>query len=229
MKIKPTIRSFYLHLIDDPHHRYRSWDHCYNYFRQLPHVNIDCERDHAALQLGFYLASWGMYRGSSFLLQHTYTIHRGVIDILAEYRFRPLWEYEYGTGQHDTMLRLLIMDVVNAIKANYKPFVSKGGSQQPTDTLVTKIILGTLGCLPACDRFFIDGFKKTNLSFSSLNQQFMERISDFCASNIDELFDVQKEIQDVTGFHYPMMKLVDMYFWQIGYDLDVQKVKQREV
>lgn len=127
------------------------------------------------------------------------------------------------------MLRPLIMDVINAIKASYKPFVPKEGSQQPTDTLVTKIILGTLGCLPACDRFFIDGFKNSNRSFSSLNQQFIERISDFCASNIDELSDVQKEIQDINGFHYPMMKLVDMYFWQIGYDLDVQKAKQRDV
>lgn len=226
MKIKSTIRSFHLPLRTDLHHRYRSWEYCYNYFRQLAPENIGCERDHAALQLGFYLASWGMYRGSSFLLQHAYTVHRGVIDLLAEDRFKPLWEHEYGTGYDDTKLRPLIIDAINAIKATYKPFV-KEGSQQPTDTLVTKIILGTFGCLPACDRFFIDGFKKCNLPFSSLNQQFIQRISDFCASNFDELSEVQKEIQDATGFRYPMMKLVDMYFWQIGYDLDVQKAEQR--
>lgn len=227
MKIKSTIRSFYLPLIKDQHHRYRSWEHCYNYFRQLAPENIASKRDYAALQLGFYLASWGMYRGSSFLLQHAYTVHRGVIDLLAEDRFKPLWEHEYGTGYHDAKLRPLIMDAIIAIKATYKPFVTKEGSQQPTDTLVTKIILGTFGCLPACDRFFIDGFKKYNTPFSSLNQQFIQRISDFCAENFDEFSEVQKEIQDDTGFRYPMMKLVDMFFWQTGYDLDVQKTEQR--
>jgi len=32
--------------------------------------------DGSALQLAFYLASWGMYRGSAFLLQKDCRIHR---------------------------------------------------------------------------------------------------------------------------------------------------------
>jgi hypothetical protein len=43
----------------------------------LPEISpkgISGDRDHAALQLGFYLASWGMYGGSSFLLQYDYTV-----------------------------------------------------------------------------------------------------------------------------------------------------------
>jgi hypothetical protein len=53
------------------HHRYRSWEHCYRYFhRSIPEA-IAVDHDHAALQLGFYLASWGMCRGSGFLLQDT--------------------------------------------------------------------------------------------------------------------------------------------------------------
>jgi hypothetical protein len=227
MKIKPIIRSYHLPVKEYQHHRYRSWEHCYNYFRELAPNKIGQDLDHAALQLGFYLASWGMYRGSSFLLQHAYTVHRGVIVLLAEDRFKPLWEHEFGTGHNDTKLLPLIMDAINAIKATYKPFVPNEGSQQPTDTLITKIILGTFGCLPACDRFFIDGFKKCDFPFSYLNQQFIQRISAFCTANSDELFEVQKEIKDLTGVHYPMMKLVDMYFWQIGYDLDVQRAEQR--
>ena len=34
----------------------------------------------AALELGFYLASWGMYRPSGFLLKRTYTIHETVVE-----------------------------------------------------------------------------------------------------------------------------------------------------
>jgi hypothetical protein len=226
MKIKQTILKFHNESKNKLHHRYRSWEHCYQYFRQRAPDNVADDRTHAALQLGFYLASWGMYRGSSFLLQHTYTVHEGVIDLLVEDRFKPLWEHEYGTGDFDTKLGPLIMEAVNAIKTVYKPFVDKKGSQQPTDTLVSKIILGTFGCLPACDRFFIDGFKKEEDSFSCINKQFIDRISVFCANNIDELYEVQIEIEE-KGFRYPMMKLVDMYFWQIGYDLDRQKSQQR--
>jgi hypothetical protein len=37
------------------------------------------DKDAAALQLGFYLASWGMYRGSSFLLRRWSTVHVVVV------------------------------------------------------------------------------------------------------------------------------------------------------
>lgn len=40
------------------YHRYRSWDICYNAF------NSKVETDNLSLHLAFYLASWGMYRGS---------------------------------------------------------------------------------------------------------------------------------------------------------------------
>ena len=37
--------------------------------------------------LGFFLASWGMYRGSYFLLKdYTYTIHKNVIEKIWEER-----------------------------------------------------------------------------------------------------------------------------------------------
>jgi hypothetical protein len=80
----------------DPHHRYRSCEHCYRFFRDLKASGFEAQRQNAALQLGFYLASWGMYRGSTFLLQHAYTVHLGVVDCLAFPRFAPLWEREFG-------------------------------------------------------------------------------------------------------------------------------------
>jgi len=225
MGIKAIIRSYYLPVIDNRHHRYLSWEHCYGYFRGVSSNKISQDLNQAALQLGFYLASWGMYRGSSFLLQYTYTVHIECIAVLAEEKFKPLWEHEFGAGKYDdTQLMKLIVEVINEIKTvyktAYKPFVLHEGSQQPTDTLISKILLGTFGCLPACDRFFIDGFKECGNKFSNLNLQFIQLISDFCKSNIDELIEVQNEIKDSTGFHYPMMKLVDMYYWQIGENID---------
>jgi hypothetical protein len=200
------------------HHRYRSWEHCYRYFHGSTIGTIQLDQDHAALQLGFYLASWGMYRGSSFLLQHAYTVHRGVVVQLAVPRFSALWEQEFGAGNNDEKLTPIILEVIDAIREAYRPFVPVAETGQPTDTLVTKIILGTFGCLPACDRFFIDGFKSTGLSYSYLNVKFVERVVHFCKDNFSELREEQDRIERIGGMRYPLMKLVDMYFWQIGFE-----------
>lgn len=125
MEIKQTILRFFNEIPNDPHHRYRSWEHCYEYFRRISPDGFVKDKDHAALQLGFYLASWGMYRGSSFLLQRTYKVHEAVIEVLAENQFRPLWAYEYGSGKGDEGLNSLIFDVTQRIKTAYRQFVDK--------------------------------------------------------------------------------------------------------
>jgi len=200
------------------HHRYRSWEHCYSYFRRSRH-GVGTDRDHAALQLGFYLASWGMYRGSSFLLQHTSTVHRGVIDVVADPRFDELWETDLGASPEDVRFVPLVLELVADVAQAYAPFVGTS-SGQPTDTLISKIVLGTFGCLPACDRYFIDGFKSQGLPFSGLNAKFVERVITFCQDHLPDLRAEQDEISKRSGIRYPLMKLVDMYFWQIGFEAD---------
>src|SRR5688572_3894668 len=91
------ITAFQERLVADPHHRYRSWEHCYRFFRSRTRPQLLAEKDAAALQLGFYLASWGMYRGSSFLLWRSYTIHVGVVERLVSDEFAVLWETEIGS------------------------------------------------------------------------------------------------------------------------------------
>jgi hypothetical protein len=205
------------------HHRYRSWELCYGYLRGNTAQAITAERDHAALQLGFYLASWGMYRGSSFLLQRAYPVHRGVIDLFVAPRFSILRDREFGANQRDTELIPLILELAGAIRETYRPFAPDSESRQASDTLVTKIILGTFGCLPACDRYFIKGWKIAGFKYSYLNASFVERVLRFCLDHLTELSEEQTDIERGVdgqggGMRYPLMKLVDMYFWQIGYE-----------
>ena len=200
------------------HHRYRSWEHCYGYFHRTTSKEIAADRQQAALQLGFYLASWGMYRGSSFLLQHAYTAHLGVIDQLIAPRFSSLWEREFGGSDSDTELVPVILEAVDTVREAYRPFAPNAESRQASDTLVTKVILGTFGCLPACDRFFIDGWKINGLKYSYLNTNFVGRVLNFCRENLRSFREEQAAIGSNGGMHYPLMKLVDMYFWQTGYE-----------
>jgi hypothetical protein len=149
--IHETIQAYYGDMVDE-HDRYRSWEHCYRYFRRLGPDGLAADRDHAALQLGFYLASWGMYHGSSFLLQYAYTAHFAAIDQLASPRFSELWGREFGSGVHDSELVPTILEAVAAIRDSYRPFAPPTEARQASDTLVTKYCLELLdACPPAID------------------------------------------------------------------------------
>jgi hypothetical protein len=58
-----------------PDERYASFDYCFNYFQsfresdRISELGNDSNLLTSCLHLGFYLASWGMYRGSTQLLQ----------------------------------------------------------------------------------------------------------------------------------------------------------------
>jgi hypothetical protein len=117
----------------------------------------------------------------------------------------------------------VIRQLIEGVRKAYEPFAPVTASAQPTDTLITKVVLGTFGCLPACDRYFIDGFKREKLKYSYLNDRFIRRVIGFCLANLDELRVEQADIEKRSGMRYPLMKLVDMYFWQIGYEQETKK------
>jgi hypothetical protein len=158
-----------------------------------------------------------MYRASSFLLQCAYTVHIAVIERLASSQFSELWNTEVGSRTSDVALVPTILAAVDAVKEAYAPFSAA------TDTLATKVILGTLACLPAVDRFFVDGFKKSGRQYSRVNARFVERIICFCAECGDGLRAEQNRIQKAAAVRYPLMKLADMYFWQIGYEAALKR------
>ncbi|MBI4842818.1 MAG: hypothetical protein HY809_00625 [Nitrospirae bacterium] len=86
--------------------------------------------------------------------------------------------------------------------------------------MVTKILLGTLGCIPAYDRYFIDGLREKGISHSKLSKNNFLAVVGFYNNNKDSFDYVQKAIEDRNKIYYPTMKLVDMYFWQIGFEAD---------
>src|SRR6266487_3864954 len=89
--IKDNTLLFYKQLLIDPNHRYRSWEHCYLHFQKHDSFNCEEDIDTATLHLAIYLASWGMYRGSSQLLQKDYRVHAPVVRELLDDRYISLW------------------------------------------------------------------------------------------------------------------------------------------
>lgn len=86
-----NIRKHFEATFLDEHSRNKSWIHCHNAFCENRNITTDTTLDYLSLQLAFYLASWGMYRGSSFLLQKDYKVHIPIIKIIQDEKYNPLW------------------------------------------------------------------------------------------------------------------------------------------
>lgn len=216
MSIGQKIKSHY----DDTaeHERIRSWEVCYHHFRMRRPNQFSGKLDHDAVQLGFYFASWGTYHGSSFPLQHSYAVHRQVIELIAAESFTRLWNTDFGGAETDQEFVPAIDQLLDGFALAYKPFLQGRGSAQTIDALITKIILGTFGCLPLCDRYFINGFRQEELPYAQLDPPFIQTLLDFSLKNLAELRTVQADIEEKSGLRYPLMKLVDMYFRRVGFE-----------
>jgi len=103
-----------------------------------------------------------------------------------------------------------------------KPESTEFGSA--SDTLVAKVILGTLGCLPATDRYFLIGFQ-SRYKYSWVNQAFVGRVLEFCLAHLSDLRDEQASIMRRGSIKYPLMKLVDMYFHEMGHEREARAAK----
>jgi len=161
-----------------------------------------------------------MYRGSSFLLWKDYLIHKEAVKEL--FRHKELQKLDFlSIGDSD--LRNII-DLSKWIKKWYKDNIKIRNGQSRninvTDTLVTKILLGTIACVPAYDRYFIDGMRKSGISYSKLSISNLRSIVEFYRTNQEEFIRARDDIYKKTNVYYPAMKLVDMYFWEIGAQLN---------
>jgi hypothetical protein len=234
MNISQKVLKFYNSLEGFENHRYRSWEHCYNYFKKISNKDkiSSEEEDLAQLHLAFYLASWGMYRGSSFILQKDYTIFKSIINIILNKEYSILWKLEDNLNKREELIKKF-SELYEKIEAELKT-IKKSIKHHPdlkdtrkrylqensiSYTLVTKILLGTVGCIPAYDRFFIEGVgkeKEIKKRFDAW-KSFSELI-DFYIEN-------KKEIDSITikCTGYNPMKIIDMYFWEIGYEKELDE------
>ena len=114
----------------------------------------------SCLHLGFYLASWGMLRGSSDLLQRSARHLVPVIETVADAPAR-LWDLDLDGYDHEgiDLVYRTAVDVRRALRP-----------VEESDILVTKVMLGVFGCVPAFDTYFKKGFGVSTFSQGSLRR-----------------------------------------------------------
>ena len=214
-------QTFYDDARRDKNGRSRSWEHCYRVFRDArTDPSPDC--DYLSLHLAFYLASWGMYRGSSFLLQKDYKV---LVPIVEEI-LKPEYDCLFGvacTDLRESEVQGSLKELGDYIAEHFGLIRDEvAGREVPTPVspvLITKILMGTLGCVPAYDRFFVDGIKKYRVTTQEYSRNSLLKLVGFYEEHNDRLEEARRGMR-VGDLTYPQMKLLDMGFWQIGFEMD---------
>jgi hypothetical protein len=197
-----------------PNARYASFDYCFNYFQAFRDSGKTAALanpeniQQSCLQLGFYLASWGMFRGSSELRQRSARHLMPVVEAIAN--MDPgLWEIDAHEYTEANIERLL-----------EQARILRRANGSMSDTLVTKVILGVFGSVPAFDTNVSRGLKRV-LGVSGFGPEALRRIGDLYHQN-SELLDNYRvpTLEFLSGEPterlYTRAKLLDMAFFVEG-------------
>ena len=206
--------------------RSRSWEHCYRVFRDA-RTDPSSDYDHLSLHLAFYLASWGMYRGSSFLLQKDYKVLTPIVEKILKHEYDCLFGVACADVRNSDV-QAQLTNVYDYIENHFHPIREKVAGREVTTpvspVLITKILMGTLGCVPAYDRFFEEGAKYLGLEKKSYNEDSLGELADFYEAHNDRLEEARRGMR-TDDLIYPQMKLLDMGFWQVGFEKDAGDAK----
>jgi hypothetical protein len=194
--------------------RYASFDYCFNYFQSFRERNCisgisDPENtQESCLQLGFYLASWGMMRGSTVLIRKSAKYLQPLIELIASLDGK-IWTIDANDYSEENILKLLECreEIKKALQEHCLP-----SDSAPTDVLVTKIMLGVFGNVPAFDTFFCKGFGIRTLDIRSL-----QTIGEFYNHHKEEIEQHQQRTHTLdfmteqpTHRLYTRAKIIDM-------------------
>jgi len=180
-----------------------------------------------SLHLAFYLASWGMYRGSSFLLQKDYKVLSPIVEKI----LKPEYDCLFGLACTDVRNRDVwaqLKKLSDCISAHFQPIRDEVAGRKVASSvspvLITKILMGTLGCVPAYDRFFEEGAKYLDLEKKSYNEDSLLELADIYEEYNDRLEEARRGMR-TDDLIYPQMKLLDMGLWQVGFERDAGDAK----
>lgn len=208
MIIDKIVTRYFANTTSENSH-YKAWDLCYNFFRNYKEIKRDNKlKDNACLNITAYLSSMGVY--NAHLNKTNYLIHRGAINIILKSRYDVLWEYDINDTKLFKWCKQLIIDL-NTELIQYYSRVCEGIDD--LTNLTSHLIMGSMGCLPAFDKYFING-----IDFYGFEKH------TFCDEAIDEVYSFYKSYQkqfynifSSLDKQIPIMRIIYMFFWQSGY------------
>ena len=191
-----------------------------------------------------------MLRGSSFLLNYSYTVWEPVVRKILEPQYDTLNGVDFLDARFPKLANVsdyydllfgktskssikgnnikvdgdeFIIDnyyhvnnVSNGLVHWLKEYLAKvkkltKDKESVSDILITKILLGTLACVPAYDRFFKNTLKELSIK-QNFNKNNLEELIFWCR-NTPKFKNTQLNTKVVSGNYLLSFKLLDLMFW----------------
>lgn len=195
--------------------RFASFDFCYSYFHPKSKNELLNDIEKSCLAIGFYLASWGMLRGSSFLLSKSVKHYEPLIQYISKLD-KTFWEIDVHCYDKNNIKTIL------EIYENVKDLLIKDKNSDLT--LVTKVLLGVFGFVPAFHSYFIKTFGnifRGECGFRKLNHKSLLFIKKFYEHNSAKIDAYKISVKAFSGnntghLFYPKCKIIDMYGFSKG-------------
>lgn len=196
--------------------RYASFDYCYYYFRISNSKNIHKDMEKSCLVIGFYLASWGMLRGSSFLLKHSVKYYEPLVGYISTLD-KSVWNIDIDSYTPENI------EIILDIYQKCKELLIKNGNSDLT--LITKTMLGIFGFIPAYDKYFCNTFRSISngdCGYRRCSKKSLLYIHQFYSDNQSVIDSLSNELKVLkfsgipSEISYPKAKIIDMYGFTKG-------------
>ena len=222
--------------LDASRQRFASYDFCHSYFLRN-RESLSSKMEESCIYLWSFLGSWGMLRGSSVLFKENSPASlRNVVDCIAKTP-KEVWDIDveqYGNEKCRKQIIELYDSIKLALTKGSSHFDCKGNQitpfENPSRTLVTKIMMGVFGIVPAFDTFFSNVFDSLypgkGFHSGDFSPDCLEAIYDFYLQNKQQLDSIKIPVIDfygkpIEGMYYKKAKLIDMY----GFTKGILKLK----
>lgn len=169
--------------------------------------NKNLSEDQKAKELFIYLANWGMVARGSFLMKHTWRILKPVIEILSKPEYKELRNPEIKTVKENIDLLIGLRDEIDK---SLRPYHD---DKTVSYTLISKILLGTLGCTIAYDRNVKIVLSATEIASKKFEPDSIKSLCEYYNQNKKDFENIRNKIEGQTGKKCPPFKLLDLVLW----------------
>ena len=188
-----------------------SYDYCHDVFvKNRKSAAVPATADYLALNLYMFLASWGMTSRGKLLMRSNYKLLVDAVKIVCDEKYDWLVDVDiYAPGFNSVKY----IDDVMQLKDELRKAIHKTGcSYKYGDTLLSKIILATLGCVPAYDQRVKKSMSALDItaSFSRGGLNDLLNFANVYKSNIKA---AMAKYSGKTLVPYSPMKYIDMALW----------------
>lgn len=181
-----------------------AWNDCHNKFKS------GCSNWEKALYLWIYLAQWGMIRGSSNLLWYNWRVLELIVKVLDKYK--SYQDCSFTDIKNNKKYVHDMLELKSDLRQKFQEF-----GISPTDTLLTKCILGTLCSVFAFDRYAKKGLKRVR-KMEKFNKKTLSSLSYSDILLHKKIKQAKCELikQKQINRNHPYFKIVDRCLIELG-------------